>query len=67
MEVQEVITMYEGDFNESELSTQLQIFGSSFSGASSLSITLIEGINFHLNISSSQRVSTSKYVVGLLT
>ncbi len=56
VEFQEVITMYGDDFNESELSTQLQIFGSSFSSVSNQSITLKEGITFLRNLSSSQRV-----------
>ncbi len=46
VEFQEVITMYGDDFNESELSTQLQIFGSSFSSISNQSITLKEDITF---------------------
>ena len=46
LEFQEFITMCGDDFNESELSTQLQIFRSSFSGASNQSITLKESITF---------------------
>ena len=50
LEFQEVITMYGENFNESELSTQLQIFGSSFSGVSNQSITLKESITFLRNL-----------------
>ena len=56
LEFQEVITMYGDDSNESELSTQLQIFGSSFSGVSNQSITLKESITFLRNLSLNQRV-----------
>ncbi len=65
VEFQEVITMYGDDFNESELSTQLQIFGSSFSSVANQSITLKEGITLR-NLSSSQRVFYKQVYVGLL-
>lgn len=52
-ELQEVIKMYENDFNEAELTAQLQLFGANFSTDSN--ITIREAIDFLKDLSTGKR------------
>ena len=54
-ELKEVLTLYGDDFDESELTTQLQIYSTNFE-MNSQPVTLQESINFLQNLTSGQRV-----------
>ena len=58
-ELKDVLALYGDDFNESDLTTQLQIFSTSFE-TDSHPITLQESIKFLQNLTSGQRIFLSQ-------